>query len=98
MSWTKTGSLATARREHTATLLSNGILIVIGGQDDRDDAVASTELYDSVSCNWIGSASLMTARNLHTANLLPNGKVLVVGGFDNNLDALASAELYDSAN
>jgi large repetitive protein len=95
VSFDKTGSLATAREEHTATFLPNGKVLVAGGYTGGNNGVdlASSELYDPASGTWTATGSLATARSLHTATLLPNGKVLVVGGYG----ALASAELYDSA-
>ena len=77
--WTATGSLATARDYHTATLLPNGKVLVAGGVDNTD-VLASAELYDPASGTWTATGSLATARYYHTATLLPNGKVLVAGG------------------
>src|SRR5438128_11789768 len=87
----ETGSLATTRYLHTATLLPNGKVLVAGGFDSSYVASASAELYDPASGTWTATGSLATARESHTATLLPNGKVLVAGGY------LASAELYDPA-
>ena len=89
--WTVTGSMATGRAEHTATLLSSGKVLVAGGEGDPN-ILSSAELYDPVSGTWTGTGSMGTARAYHTATLLASGKVLVVGGTDLN-----SAELYDPA-
>jgi len=86
--WTPTGSLATARFNHTATLLPNGKVLVAGGYDG-DFQLASAELYDPATGSWTATGSLESARNGHTATLLPNGKVLVAGGYG----YLSSAEL-----
>src|SRR5450631_1128079 len=88
-----TGSLAAARRNHTATLLPNGKVLVAGGQNSSS-LLASAELYDPASGSWTATGNLTNARELHTATLLPNGKVLVAGG-QNSGSVLASAELYD---
>ena len=93
--WTATGSLATARDGHTATLLPNGKVLVAGGAGSSG-SLASAELYDPASGTWTATGSLATARDGHTATLLPNGKVLVAGGADSS-GSLASAELYDPA-
>ena len=77
--WTTTGSLATARFGHTATLLPNGKVLVAGGLHQLH-ALASAELYDPATGKWTATGSLVTARSHHTATLLPNGKVLVAGG------------------
>ena len=78
-----TGSLNTARYRHTATLLSNGKVLVAGG-DTSGSYLTSAELYDPASGTWTATGSLNTARADHTATLLPNGKVLVAGGYNSS--------------
>ncbi|MGA7273695.1 MAG: kelch repeat-containing protein, partial [Candidatus Udaeobacter sp.] len=90
-----TGSLTTAREQHTATLLPNGQVLVAGGEG-TSGYLSSAELYDPASGTWTATGSLTTARDLHTATLLPNGQVLVAGGIGTSVD-LSSAELYDPA-
>jgi N-acetylneuraminic acid mutarotase len=82
------------RWEHTATLLSNGKVLVAGGFSGGP-ATNSAELYDPASGIWEVTGSMNIARSEHTATLLVNGKVLVAGGI--NGTATASAELYDPA-
>jgi N-acetylneuraminic acid mutarotase len=94
-SWTVTGDLGTARSYHTATLLTNGKVLVAGGADNSG-VLSSAELYDPATGTWTATGSLGTVRDSHTATLLTNGKVLVVGGV-NNSGSLSSAELYDPA-
>src|SRR5205809_645743 len=93
--WITTGSLLIARRDHTATLLPNGKVLVAGGVNVGE--LASAELYDPASKTWTATGSLNTARIFHTATLLPNGKVLVAAGLNQTDGYLASAELYDPA-
>jgi len=89
--WTSTGSLGTARSDHTATLLPNGKVLVVGG------TVAGTtaELFDPAANTWAATTGPSNVRVAHTATLLASGKVLVVGGFNSVSGALSSAELYD---
>jgi Galactose oxidase, central domain len=94
--WTATGSLATARSDHTATLLPNGEVLVAGGSNNLKD-IDSAELYDPVSGTRTATGSLITARSNHTATLLPDGMVLVVSGYNGTFGYLPSAELYDLA-
>jgi hypothetical protein len=78
--WTTTGSMIEARAGHTATLLSDGTVLVAGGGFIKDASVI-TELYDPGTGIWT-----TTPENLHvnranpTATLLRDGRVLVVGG------------------
>src|SRR6266496_943730 len=92
-SWVTTGSLATARDSHTATLLPSGKVLVAGGQNDSGK-LDRAELYDPVAGTWSSTGRLDVARRFHTATLRPSGKVLVAGG-EANLPS--SAELYDPA-
>src|SRR5260370_36005306 len=74
-----TGSLNTARYDHTATLLPNGKVLVAGG-NTSSGVLSSAEREDTARGAWTATGSLNTARYNHTATLLPNGKVLVAGG------------------
>jgi WD40 repeat protein len=89
-SWIPTGSLNIPRSSHTATLLPNGKVLVVGGRNgnSRPNFLNSAELYDPVTGAWTVTGSLNAPRYLHTATLLANGKVLVTGISN-------SAELYD---
>src|SRR6185369_8367153 len=95
--WTCTGSMITPRYFHTATLLTNGQVLVAGGEDSSFEPTGSAELYDPATGIWTATGSLGTGRQMHTATLLPNGMVLVVGGWNHGLGYLSSAELYDPA-
>jgi hypothetical protein len=90
-----TGSMITARRADTMTLLPNGKVLVSGGfNESLSGSLASAELYDQTTGIFSATGSLIAARYAHSATVLPNGKVLVAGGGGNS-GALASAELYD---
>jgi hypothetical protein len=98
--WTNTGSLNTPRTAHTATLLANGQVLVVGGEDAGNKFLTSAELYSPATGKWTVTGSTATPRLDHTATLLPNGEVLVAGGYlgiDQHYQAIytATAELYD---
>jgi N-acetylneuraminic acid mutarotase len=98
--WTLTGSLNDARDWHTATLLSDGKVLVTGGRSaDYTVDLASVELYDPATGSWTRTNSLTGRRFWHTATLLPNGKVLVAGGYKtgNPSATYSDAQLYDPA-
>ena len=75
-----TGSLRVARQQHTATLLSNGRVLVAGGSG-ATGIFSSAEQYDSANGTWTSAGHLANARFYHTATLLADGKVLVAGGY-----------------
>jgi N-acetylneuraminic acid mutarotase len=102
--WDFTGSLNEPRYYHTATLLSDGRVLVAGGTGPRAETfpypgLASTELYDPATGTWTVTGSLNAGRLLHTATLLFDGRVLVTGGWPDHTygGILSSAELYDPA-
>jgi len=90
--WTSIGNLNTARWAHTATLLSNGKVLVVGGYG-VDGPLKNAELFDPATGTWRSAGNLNNARVGHTATLLANGKVLVTGG----VDSYKTSELYDPA-
>lgn len=84
-----------ARVEHTATLLRDGHVLIVGGRGDKVNAIA--EIYDPKTERFTDTGSLATPRYKHTAGLLPDGRVLVAGGSDERdwSGNLSSAEIYD---
>ncbi|MEP6990913.1 MAG: kelch repeat-containing protein [bacterium] len=95
--FTQTGSIATQRYDHTATLLiaPNQILIV-GGSSPAGQSLQSAELFDLINSWVVPGGQPVAARAEHTATVLPGGKVLIVGGALAGTP-LATAELYDPA-
>ena len=94
-SWVPTSNLNTARTGHTATLLPNGKVLVVGGLgiDPYPRNVLDTaELYDPATGRWSATGRLNAAKSGHTATLLPNGRVLVVGQAHS---ATEGVEIYD---
>jgi hypothetical protein len=81
-----------ARYQHTASILTNGQVLVTGGYINGS-YLNSAELYDPSTGYWTITGHMNTARYQHTASVLTNGKVLVAGGID-NANELKSAELY----
>ncbi len=99
-----TGSLSVARYNHTATLLPNGKVLVVGGQGNFSSTgayvdYASAELYDPATGTFSATGSLSTPRLNHDATLLSDGTVLVTAGYNhlNGDTYLASVEVYDPA-
>ena len=80
-SFSSAGAMRVVHCGHTATVLQNGKVLIVGGTD--------AELYDPATNRW-SSAGAMNAAHAGSAVLLPNGKVLLAG-------ATVPAELYDPA-
>lgn len=96
-SWIPAGSLVTSRYRHSATLLPDGKVLVVGGNTlgSTWTTLKSSEIYDPSSNTWSGRASMNEPRQLHTATLLPNGRVLVTGGSDDAFGVRSTSESYD---
>lgn len=71
---------------HTATLLADGTLLVVG--------LNAAEIYNPSDGSW-KSLEWQSRRSYHTATLLPDGRVLIVGGM--NSATVKWAEIYDPA-
>ena len=106
--WMPAAGMRQGRQLHTATLLKNGKILLVGGTDSGQ-AVARAEVYDP-SSNAVSSAGSTTPRYRHTATLLADGRVLITGGQNVPIDqaihgpapwqkptapSLRSAEIYD---
>jgi hypothetical protein len=68
--WTTTGSMTKGRWGHTATPLSDGRVLVVGGLTRYDHQLASAELYEPASGSWSATDALHDPRDGHTATLL----------------------------
>ncbi len=92
---TLTASMSVSHWGGSATLLTNGQVLVAAGRNNGGGVVASAELFDPNSQTWTNTGSLHTERTGYTATLLANGQVLVVGGQNFQAVDQSSAELYD---
>ena len=89
------GAMQQARKFHTAELLQDGRVLVVGGQDRKLMPLASAELYDPETARWSLTGSMSVPRREHNTVLLPDGRVLAMGGLDENHKVQSSAEVYD---
>jgi hypothetical protein len=96
--FTQTGSMAVGRYLHTATLLQNGKVLIVGGAlTSTSEPDATAEVYDPATGIFTMTGAMKTAREQHTATLLADGRVLIVGGTTSAGvgDPTATAEVYD---
>src|SRR5262245_19752645 len=96
--FTPTGSMSAPRSGHTATLLTNGRVLIAGGSGvgkNSEVPTSSAEIYDP-SIGIFTPAGIMSApRFFHSATLLPDGRVLIAGGRGPDYKLVGSAEIYD---
>jgi hypothetical protein len=84
--WTTLAPMPQARRQHNATLLPDGAILITGGTssaafNDATAAAMTAELYDPDANTWTTLGAMQVKRGYHsTALLLPDGRVLSAGG------------------
>jgi Kelch motif protein/galactose oxidase-like protein len=96
--WTSAPDLLEGHVSHTATLLDDGRVLIVGGTNARGVPTAGSEIFDPKANRWIRVASMRTARAAHTATRLSDGSVLVTGGRTGlnsfPIEILATAQIY----
>jgi Kelch motif protein/galactose oxidase-like protein len=96
--WSSAPDLLEGHVAHTATLLEDGRVLIVGGTNARGVPTAGSEIFDPKANRWIRAASMRTARAAHTATLLSDGSVLVTGGRTGlnsfAIETLATAQIY----
>src|SRR6185503_4271525 len=81
------------RRGHTATRLSNGSVLIAGGENSSGP-LNESEIYDPASLTFSVTGNMGAARADHSATLLADGRVLIAGGHD-AAGALNTTEIFD---
>lgn len=92
--WGLTESLPQGHTGHTATLLADGRVLVVG---DVGLSRTPAALYDPAGNTWSEIEPPATPRYGHTATLLADGRVLVAGGMLNPDEVHRAVELFDPA-
>src|SRR2546422_11288923 len=84
------------RQGHTATVLTNGNVLIAGGTK-QSGTLKPTEIYDATTNIFRPAAEMGVARMGHTASLLTDGRVLIAGGRNAAGTVENSAEIFDPA-
>lgn len=77
-----TTPMAAARSNHTATLMPDGKVMVVGGFGAGDVITGTAEVFDPEHMTWTTVNPLPGAATaaLHTATLLKDGRLMIAGG------------------
>src|SRR6266446_3189050 len=88
-----TPTLQVARQGHTATLLADGRVVLIGGEN-ASGPVSQAEIFDPAAGSFSAVATSIASRTDHAATLLGDGRVLVTGGRQHDT-VLNATEVFD---
>ena len=95
--WSFSGDISTPRDHIAATMLSDGSVLVVGGNDGKGtdtSVLASGEVFDPATGQWSAAGSMSQPRQGHSLVALDSGTALVAGG-DAGDDPFQSVEIYD---
>lgn len=97
---TQVGSMAFARRQHNATVLPDGTVLVTGGTSSAGfnnpaQSVLAAELWNPSSGRFKTLSSAQKPRLYHSvAALLPDGRVISAGGSGSGAPVFKNAEIF----
>jgi anti-sigma factor RsiW len=91
LAWVAAAPLTVPRQGHTATVLSDGRVLVAGGLGPGN--LPSSELFDPATGEWSPASDMNDARSGHVAVLLQDGRALVAGGYDSD-GPIAGVEVF----
>ena len=96
--WRYGPELPGERHDHTATRLSTGEVVVIGGEETGATYLDSAIVFHPSGSRYeLAKGRLHESRSHHTATRLRDGRVLVVGGSASGGLILDTAEIFDPA-
>ncbi|HVS04628.1 MAG TPA: kelch repeat-containing protein [Candidatus Dormibacteraeota bacterium] len=100
--WVSAGHMSVPREGHTALLLADGRVLVLGGYGgsaltigEAPPPLATAEIFDPTTRSWKQPFSLPEPIEQFTATLLESGKVLLAGGYVANRGSVVDSWLYD---
>ncbi len=90
------GDMLSGHIGHSSTLLTNGTVLIAGGEAGSNPTLSFAEIYSPSSNAFTATGTMVSGRSQHSATLLNNGVVLLAGGwqvFGNG--GVSLNELYD---
>lgn len=93
----RSGVSMPARALHTATLMADGRVLVVGGWNQASGTYFGADIYDADADVWTSAARPITGRWGHQAVGLDDGRVLIVGGRKTTEQWASQAEVWDPA-
>jgi Galactose oxidase, central domain len=93
--WESAGSMLTERFDHTATLLTDGRVLLLGSRSGSKSAEVYNPLAPPEGAHFSPVVPSLWPHGGGTATMLPSGRVLLAGGLDADGDAHGHAETYD---
>lgn len=85
----------TARSNHTATLLTDGRVLIVGGVSDKGRLITEAQLWDPRTKTAESTEVISLGRQKHRATLLTDGNVLIEGGVDESNNDVKTSELFN---
>jgi hypothetical protein len=86
--WTPVAPVLAGRWDHTATVMTGGLVLVAGGRVRRageTPLVREAEQFDPTRDVFVPAHDLRRARASHVAALMPDGRVVIAGGTANDV-------------
>jgi N-acetylneuraminic acid mutarotase len=80
--WVTQSQMTNGRTSHTATVMDDGRVIIVGG---TGSSPALVEIFDPVTGTWSPGASPQEQYDLHSSVLLRDGRVMVLGQFESEI-------------
>ncbi|HEX3484704.1 MAG TPA: hypothetical protein VHT51_06560 [Micropepsaceae bacterium] len=97
--YTKGTALTYGRSWHTATLLKDGRVLIVGGTGTAPATgpVTAAEIYNPATEAFSPAGAMTIGRRRHAATLLNDGRVLVAGGYPFSPAGSPCEEVYNPA-